>query len=69
VRFSPAGVTADDVLLELVRAEPVGRPVVVVSGDGEVASGATEAGARAIPSTALVALLAARSGRTVGGDV
>jgi predicted RNA-binding protein with PIN domain len=57
VRFSPAGVTADDVLRDLVRAEPEGRTVVVVSSDQEVARHATRAGARAIPSVALVRLL------------
>jgi len=36
VRFSPAGVTADDVIRELVRAEPPGRPVVVVTNDQEI---------------------------------
>ena len=69
VRFSPAGVTADDVLLELVRAEPAGRPVMVVSSDVEVASGATGSGARAIPSATLLAVLGARRTRTVGGDL
>jgi predicted RNA-binding protein with PIN domain len=57
VRFSPAGITADEVLRDLVRAEPEGRPVVVVSADREVAGYATKAGARAIPSVALVRLL------------
>jgi len=57
VRFSPAEVTADEVLRDLVRAEPEGRPVVVVSADREVAGFATKAGGRAIPSVALVRLL------------
>ena len=69
VRFSPPGVTADDVLLQLVRAEPVGRPVVVVSSDAEVASGTTRSGAHPIPSATLLALLGARGSKTVGGDV
>lgn len=69
VRFSAAGVTADDVLLDLVRAEPPGRPVVVVSSDGEVVAGATRAGARAVPSATLLALLGSRGARTVGGPV
>jgi hypothetical protein len=50
-------VTADEVLRDLVRAEPEGRTVVVVSSDREVAVDATRAGARAIPSIALVRLL------------
>jgi hypothetical protein len=37
VLFSPAGVTADDVIKELVRAEPGGRVLVVVSSDRQVA--------------------------------
>jgi predicted RNA-binding protein with PIN domain len=57
VRFSPGGVTADEVLRDLVRAEPEGRPVVVVSADREVAGFASRAGARAVPSVALVRLL------------
>ena len=57
VRFSPAGVTADEVLRDLVRAEPEGRAVVVVSSDLEVASSAARSGARAVPAVALVRLL------------
>ena len=37
VLFSPLGVIADDVIRELVAAEPQGRPLVVVSSDQEVA--------------------------------
>ena len=33
VLFSPAGVIADDVIRELVAAEPAGRAVVVVTSD------------------------------------
>ncbi len=58
VRFSPPGVTADEVIARLVEAEPRGRPLVVVSTDREVAAAAVDAGARAVPSVALVALLA-----------
>jgi predicted RNA-binding protein with PIN domain len=57
VRFSPAGVTADEVVRDLVRAEPEGRTVVVVSSDREVAGFAAKAGARPIPSVALLRLL------------
>lgn len=67
--FSPAGITADDVLIDLVRAEPPGRPLVVVSSDGEVAAGARRAGARVVPSATLLQLLGARGTRTVGGTV
>lgn len=57
VIFSAPGQLADEVILELVRVEPTGRPVVVVSSDREVAEGAQLGGARAVPSTALLALL------------
>lgn len=54
VRFSEPGVTADELIRRLVRAEPVGRPVVVVSSDREVRDGVRRAGARAVPSSALL---------------
>lgn len=68
VRFSPPGITADDVLLDLLSVEPVGRPLVVVSSDGEVATGATRSGARTVPSATLISLLG-RGSRSVGGGV
>lgn len=58
VLFSPPGVIADDVVGELVEAEPTGRMVVVVSSDQEVARHAARHGARAVGSPALLALLA-----------
>ncbi len=57
VRFSPGGVSADDVIRDLVRAEPEGRPVVVVSSDREVADGVRRTGARPVASAALLRLL------------
>ena len=60
--FSGPGETADDVLRALVRAEPSGRPLVVVSSDREVADDVRRDGARTVPSSALLALLE-RSGR------
>ncbi len=54
VLFSPAGQTADELIDQVVRAEPAGRPVVVVSSDQEVAGRALDAGARAVPSVALL---------------
>lgn len=57
VRFSPPDVIADDVIRQLVRAEPEGRPVVVVSSDREVMEGVRRAGVRPVPSSALVQLL------------
>lgn len=58
VVFSEPGVTADEKIRRLVRAEPRGRVVVVVSSDGEVASGVRASGARPVASAALVRLLA-----------
>jgi predicted RNA-binding protein with PIN domain len=57
VRFSPPGVTADDVIRQFVNAEPVGRPVVVVSTDREVAESVSKLGARSVSSAALVSVL------------
>jgi predicted RNA-binding protein with PIN domain len=57
VRFSPPGVIADDLIRQLVEAEPVGRPIVVVSTDREVARTVTKKGARAVASMALVRAL------------
>ena len=58
VLFSQPGVTADELIRRLARAEPQGRPVVVVSTDGEVARGVRAAGAHPVPSEALLRLLA-----------
>ncbi|WP_181766719.1 NYN domain-containing protein [Streptomyces albidus (ex Kaewkla and Franco 2022)] len=60
VLFSKPGQTADELIRRLVRAEPEGRPVVVVSSDREVADGCAAAGARPVAST----LLLRRLGRT-----
>ena len=57
VLFSPVGVIADDVIRELVDAEPQGRPVVVVSSDQEVVRDVTRAGARVVAASALTRLL------------
>jgi predicted RNA-binding protein with PIN domain len=57
VRFSDPGETADALIARFVNAEPPGRPVVVVSTDGEVATHAREAGAHSVRSIALVRLL------------
>ncbi|MDQ0796804.1 putative RNA-binding protein with PIN domain [Streptomyces sp. B1I3] len=54
VLFSKAGVTADELIRQLARAEPVGRPVVVVSTDREVADGVAKAGARPVASALLL---------------
>ena len=57
VLFSPAGRTADDVLAQLVWAEPTGRPIAVVSADREVVARIERAGARGVPPVALLGLL------------
>src|SRR6266508_2533753 len=57
VRFSPPGVIADDVIRQLVRAEPAGRPVVVVSSDREVSESVAAAGARPVSASSLLARL------------
>ncbi|QKG26460.1 hypothetical protein ACTIVE_8113 [Actinomadura verrucosospora] len=54
VLFSRPGQTADELIGELVRAEPGGRAVVVVSSDREVADAARRANARPCPSTLLL---------------
>jgi predicted RNA-binding protein with PIN domain/phage shock protein A len=54
VLFSPPDTTADELIRRLVRAEPPGRPVVVVSSDREVADGVSAAGARPVPAAALL---------------
>ncbi|MEV5507009.1 NYN domain-containing protein [Streptomyces orinoci] len=58
VLFSKPGVTADELIRQLVRAEPPGRPVVVVSTDREVADGVAKAGARPVASALLLKRLA-----------
>ncbi|WP_129843841.1 NYN domain-containing protein [Streptomyces sp. RFCAC02] len=58
VLFSRPGETADELIRRLVRAEPPGRPVVVVSSDREVADGVARSGARPVASTLLLRRLA-----------
>jgi predicted RNA-binding protein with PIN domain len=58
VLFSPPGVTADEIVRDLARAEPPGRPVVVVSSDKQVRRWAVDATARSLPAQALLNLLA-----------
>jgi predicted RNA-binding protein with PIN domain len=54
VLFSRPDEIADELIRRLVRAEPAGRPVVVVSSDREVADGVRRAGARPVSALALV---------------
>lgn len=58
VLFSRQGETADELIRRLVRAEPSGRPVVVVSSDKEVANGVWRHGAYPLASDALLRRLA-----------
>lgn len=57
VVFSPEGVIADDVIRQLVAAEPRGRVVVVVSGDQAVARDVVRAGARSVPASSLLGII------------
>jgi len=58
VLFSRKGETADDLIRQLVRAEPPGRPVVVISSDREVADGVRRHGAYPLSSDTLLRRLA-----------
>lgn len=54
VLFSAKGQIADDVVVELARVEPEGRPVIVVSSDQEVGTRVRREGAYPVPSPLLV---------------
>jgi len=54
VLFSKPDEDADELIRRLVRAEPPGRAVVVVSSDREVADGVRRSGARPVSATALL---------------
>jgi predicted RNA-binding protein with PIN domain len=58
VLFSRKGETADELIRRLVRAEPAGRPVVVISSDREVADGVRRHGAYPMGADALLRRLA-----------
>jgi predicted RNA-binding protein with PIN domain len=58
VLFSKKGETADDLIRRLVRAEPAGRPVVVISTDREVADGVRRHGAYPLSSDTLLRRIA-----------
>ncbi len=57
VLFSPPGVIADDVIRDLVSAEPSGRVVLVVSSDRELIEGVRRRGARTAGSDVLLGLM------------
>ncbi|ANY08600.1 NYN domain-containing protein [Pseudonocardia sp. HH130630-07] len=54
VLFSEAGVIADDVIRDLVAAEPRGRPLLVATSDQEVVRSVRRSGAHTVPSTVLL---------------
>lgn len=54
VLFSPVGVIADDVIRDLVAAEPTGRVVVVVTDDRAVVADVRREGARVVGAAALL---------------
>jgi predicted RNA-binding protein with PIN domain len=58
VLFSRKGETADELIRRLVRAEPAGRPIVVISSDKEVVDGVRRHGAYPLGSSTLIRRLA-----------
>ncbi|GGO73104.1 NYN domain-containing protein [Nonomuraea cavernae] len=54
VLFSAPGEIADDLIRQLVRAEPPGRAIAVVSSDREVAESVRRMGARPVPANVLL---------------
>jgi predicted RNA-binding protein with PIN domain len=58
VLFSRKGITADELIRQLVRGEPAGRPLVVVSSDREVADGVRRHGAYPMGADSLLRRLA-----------
>jgi predicted RNA-binding protein with PIN domain len=58
VLFSRKGETADELIRRLVRAEPPGRPIVVISSDKEVVDGVRRHGAYPLGSSTLIRRLA-----------
>jgi predicted RNA-binding protein with PIN domain len=57
VLFSDRGVLADDVIRNIVAAEPAGRPMVVATSDRAVADSVRSGGAHPTPSAVLVSRL------------
>lgn len=57
VRFTTAGVEADDEILDLIASVPLERPVVVVSDDRRVRTGAVQRGANVVGGRQLQPLL------------
>ncbi|GAA1837135.1 NYN domain-containing protein [Pseudonocardia ailaonensis] len=57
VLFSDASVIADDVIRDLVAAEPQGRPLLVATSDRAVVASVRRKGAHAVPSSVLLGRL------------
>ena len=57
VLYSPAGVSADDVIRRLVAAEPVGRVLLVVTADREIIQSVVRSGARSVSPTLLLSAI------------
>ena len=57
VRFSPEGVIADDVIRDLVAAEPTGRVVIVITDHRQLGEDIHRAGGTWVSSQALVPLV------------
>jgi len=57
ITYSPAGVTADDVLRAEVAAEDPGKPIVVVTNDRAIIADVTAAGANTVSSDDFLVLL------------
>lgn len=57
VLFSPEGVIADDVIRELVAAEPTGRVVLVATSDQELSRDVVATGARVVTSPTFLSVL------------
>jgi predicted RNA-binding protein with PIN domain len=57
VRFTPAGLEADDMILELLDAHLADQPIVVVSSDKRVRDGARKRGANTLSSDLFVPVL------------
>ena len=56
VVYSPAGVTADDVIRDLAGSVDTARPVVVVTDDREIIDDVRQMGANPVPVNALLAV-------------
>ena len=61
VLFSPPGVSADEVIIDLVGATPVDRPVVVATTDRAVRDAVTAIGANVVTSAQLLAAIGRRA--------